>query len=51
MADPGADLVQSLDDVFTTIAEPRIDHRHIAREGVDHGQRPDLAAGRQLVMD
>jgi len=43
--------LQGSHHVFAAIAEAGIDHRHVAREGVDHGQHPDLAAGRKLVMD
>ena len=46
-----ADAFQCGDDVLGPIAEARIGRRREAGEGVDHGQDPDLAACRQLVMD
>jgi hypothetical protein len=51
IAQPAAGPVQGLDHVFRPVGEPRIDHRREAAEGVDHGQDPDLAARRQLVVD
>lgn len=43
--------IQCRNHVLAAIAEPRIKHRHIAREGVDDGQNPQRLARRQLVMD
>lgn len=39
-----------LDNVFPLVAEPCIDNRREAGEGIDDRQDPDLAAGGQLVM-
>lgn len=46
-----ARCLERRDDVLAAVAEPRVDHRRESAERVDHGQNPQLAARRKLIMD
>jgi len=43
--------LECVDHVFTAIAEARVNRRCVSREGVDHGQDPNPASCRQLVVN
>lgn len=51
IADLRADLLQCPDDILRPIAEPRIENRHVSREGVDHRQHTDLLARGELIVN
>ena len=50
IADLSADPLQGRHHVLAPVAEPRIEHRDIARVGIDHRQYAELATRRQLVV-
>lgn len=50
VANLAACAFQGLDDVIPLVAEPCVNHRREAGEGVNDRQYPDLATGSQLVM-
>ena len=50
IANSPTDAVEGRDDILTAVAEPRIEDRHVACEGVDNGQNPDLPPRCQLVV-
>ena len=44
------DTLEHLDDVARPVAEPRLDRRRDAREGIHDRQRADLPSRRQMVV-
>ena len=51
IARPRTDPFQGPNNIFTPVAEPRIEYRHIARLCIDNRQHTYLSTGRELIVD